>query len=748
MKGMIIRIGQIVAILLVLASSFGLDGCNNSPAKITLPSSQSSYPQTIPPNEPSVPIVAELSFPNGAPRLNQAAGLHIKVNTFTSFDNVTVEINLPDGIELLSNDSLIWFGNMSEGDVKEQEIDIKPIKVGNYTIKYLLSFVPKPGPIHTVIAPHEMYLAVSQDSAVWGIYPLWLPPWHPEEGPLPPVPPASPTEASSVPMNIQLSAPYAPALNEAVDITCTASSIIDIQNVTVTITSSRRLTSDDSYNMARPYVTSDNVTQTLNLKANQPVSFSTGTVFKEPGLWEIKAVANYSIDEQPTDKHTDEQQTEKHQLHGEFDAIYLTISSDKGEIGWPRTGPLKVLQVKKGDIDGIPSTSEYEPPVEKLPSPPAILPDGTLTHVEQHHSITVTGNLSFYWQAGDYRDNPTQLHPAKVVLVQLCDANGNHKAYGYTDESGNFSISGVDPSGGTKARWWCYTKYAVGSNIYELRVVDSGDSLTELTNVYQTYYTTVFNWPDDGGQHSVGNWILQASQIGLGAWWIKDDLRRAYLYATPRPGSCTVKWAEDSVDGTHYHVGGQVHLVGADRKAPDVVIHEYGHNVMYNVYGGYWPPNSCPSPHFIWQKSNVNCAWREGWAEFFPLAVNGNSIYTHTEGPSYDENFETGTSITVPVWEDGDTVEGRMAGTLWDIFDSNSDGFDTYSDGFDEIWDTLSHQTDNTFAEFYDAWKLRSHNQQEFLACAYQNTIIYDTVTLEQVLDTSGLTWTTGGNGN
>jgi hypothetical protein len=589
MKGMISRIGQVVAILLILASSFGLNGCNNvenaanSPTKTTVPLSQPTNPKTIPANEPGVPIVVDLLFPNGAPSLNQAARLYIKVKTFTSFDNVTVEINLPDGIELMSNDSLIWFGNMSEDDVKEQEIDIKPIKVGNYTIKYLLSFVPRPGPIHTVIAPHEIYLSVSENSAEWGVYPPWRPSWHPEEGPLPPVPPAVPTEASSVPMNIKLSIPYAPALNETVDVTCTVSSITDIQNVIVTIMSSRRLTSEDSYNMARPYVTSNNVTQTLNLKANEPVTFSTGMVFNEPGLWEIKAAADY----------TDEQQTEKHQIHGEFDAIYLAITSDKSEIGWPRSLPPKVLQIEKGDIEGIPyapqyepsleellSTSEYEPSVENLPSPPAILPDGTLMHVEQHHSITVTGNLSFYWQAGDYRDNPAQLLPAKVVLVQLCDANGNHKAYGYTDSSGNFSISGVDPSGGTKATWWCYTKYAVGSNIYELRVVDSGDSLTELTNVYHTYYTTVFNWPDDGGIHSIGAWELQAGQIGLGAWWIKDDLRRAYLYATPQPGSCTVRWSESSTDGTHYHPGGQVHLVGTDRKAPDVVIHEYGHNVI------------------------------------------------------------------------------------------------------------------------------------------------------------------------
>jgi hypothetical protein len=716
------RIAQVVIILALLASSFGLGGCNTNST-----------------NAPRGPVSVELSFPHGAPRLNQTAELRCVVRLHTSADNVTLEINLPDGLELASGDVSVNLGTITKGDVKEVNAIIRPVKVGNYTIEYKLSPIFRD---QSLKGPgwHYIYLSVTENSAEWGA----VPPWLPEKAPPPPVTPVPPTESPSGPIKVELSLPYAPAVNETIDITCTVSSIIDAPNTTVIITSSRRLTSEDSYSMARPYVDGSNMTQTLNLKANQPVSFSASMVFKEPGLWEINAVASCTIDKQTDKQRTDKHQTEKYKLRRGFDAIYLTISSDKSELGWPPIGPVKVRQLKKGDIEGIPSTSDYETPVELLPKPPAYLPNGTLPQIEQHHSITVTGNFGFYWQSGDYRDNPNEIRPAQYFLVELCDANGNHKAYGYTDSDGNFSIPGVDPSGGIKARWWCYHAYGVGDVIYhELRVVDSGGSLTGLTDVYHTDYTTVYPWDDDGGEHSIGHWYLSAGILGLGAWWIKDDLERAFLTPATWPGSGTAMWSESSTDETYYDVGGQIHLVGAAKKAPDVVVHEYGHNVMYNVYG-YYPPGDCTG-HDIPDASNPGCGWTEGWADFFALAVNGNSEFTDTFGDTLGlevPRWETGG------WDNGDTVEGRVAGTLWDIFDpaTANDGFDDCSYTFNQIWNVFSHQPVDTFAEFYQAWQAW-YTYQDFLACAYQNTIVYDTVLPAEAVDSS-LSWSTGGAAN
>jgi hypothetical protein len=121
--------------------------------------------------------------------------------------------------------------------------------------------------------------------------------------------------------------------------------------------------------------------------------------------------------------------------------------------------------------------------------------------------------------------------------------------------------------------------------------------------------------------------------------------------------------------------------------------------------------------------SHVNCAWTEGWADFFPLAVNNDPIYRWASGASI--NLETPTWGTYN-WNNGDAVEGRVAGALWDILDTVNDGDDQYSDGgIANIWDTLYHQTDNDFSEYWSAWKARGHNENNAIWSIYQNTIDY-----------------------
>jgi hypothetical protein len=58
-------------------------------------------------------------------------------------DNVTVKINLPDGLELVNGDLFAQFGSMSEGDVKEVKAVIKPVKAGNYAIVVTRSLVSR-----------------------------------------------------------------------------------------------------------------------------------------------------------------------------------------------------------------------------------------------------------------------------------------------------------------------------------------------------------------------------------------------------------------------------------------------------------------------------------------------------------------------------------------------------------------------------------------------------------------------------
>ena len=75
-------------------------------------------------------------------------------------------------------------------------------------------------------------------------------------------------------------------------------------------------------------------------------------------------------------------------------------------------------------------------------------------------------------------------------------------------------------------------------------------------------------------------------------------------------------------------------------------------------------------------------------------------------------------------------MEGRVAGALWDIYDSSpsaDDGYDVYGEGILNIWDTFERQNDNTFAEYWTEFQV-NRSQADIsnaLSALYQNTIGY-----------------------
>lgn len=173
-----LRIAQIIIIIILLASAFGLSGCAIG--------------------SPAPPVNLQLSFPHGAPRLDQTAELLCVIKTpALTADNVTVKINLPDGIEFIRGDLSAQFGTMAEGDKKQITSYIKPIRTGYYTIEAKLSLVPSGINPAFSLGPglYEIYLSVAENSAQWGEYPPWTPPPPSDKvGDRPPPPSISPYE--------------------------------------------------------------------------------------------------------------------------------------------------------------------------------------------------------------------------------------------------------------------------------------------------------------------------------------------------------------------------------------------------------------------------------------------------------------------------------------------------------------------------------------------------------------------------
>jgi hypothetical protein len=330
--------------------------------------------------------------------------------------------------------------------------------------------------------------------------------------------------------------------------------------------------------------------------------------------------------------------------------------------------------------------------------------------------ITVTGRWLYYF-------NATHTLPVILATVQIYDLEPDGYPYPVgtpvlTDGNGYFNSGPIPNNDGP------------GEDGLDIIVgVFTASPVAEVINPTTNFYyynltTTVWlNCPD--GPLNVGD--LRTSYAERGAWWIFTwhfGLTRGWYYLSSTVGyntpTVTARWPYGNWPG--YWTNGTIDLPNWACWWPDIILHEYGHHIMNSLYGYIpTPPGGPPPEHYINETSNNVTAWSEGWANFFPLVVFNDPVL---------EDPWSSTDLEIPHWcssgwDDGDEVEGRVAGALWDIFDSNPDGYDTFSDGFSHIWHLLSTQTDNTFREFWDAWNTSGYPKQSVLMAIFQNSIDY-----------------------
>jgi len=233
--------------------------------------------------------------------------------------------------------------------------------------------------------------------------------------------------------------------------------------------------------------------------------------------------------------------------------------------------------------------------------------------------------------------------------------------------------------------------------------------------------------------------------------WIFQDLRRAWEYITSQtgidPGSATAKWERAAncypswpVCSSYFNggVGGPYVYIAHDNAiSSDTVIHETGHHYMWNATGWWlWWDVWCYN-HNLFSQEDVNCGWSEGWADFIPLAVNStlnpnDSCFDFGSGPcggGFFENLELRNRDDLPpVFPWGDSVEGRVAGALYDLFDGVNEGFDSATFGFTPIANNVFQAPNEDCLEaFWEGWKISEENEHHAVRAIYQNTIDYDT---------------------
>jgi len=337
--------------------------------------------------------------------------------------------------------------------------------------------------------------------------------------------------------------------------------------------------------------------------------------------------------------------------------------------------------------------------------------------------LDISGNWTFY-------DRDDDLVPAKYFCVGLFNVTGEQLVlyYVYTDDDGHFCFYDVpNPGGEIRVKIYTYIQWECASGDYEVMVVESNGS-----GWGDTYVEDDYIGPFDDGSWDVGNLTVPSEVSNRDAWWIQDDMNKGFLKAPDPAGDYTAEWDPDWEQGCGYIPGGHIMISedGAENTS-DCVLHEMGHNLMWNIYGSL-PPGDCGDEHWFGGATDEGCAWAEGWASYWALVVDedGNAPNFNWPGGQF-QNLET-PSWDEPGWDDGDEVEGRVAGAMWDLIDSPADYWDQYECDFAhqsnrDIWDTFYAECHDTFQEFWIDWQDGASDEVFFAAngALYQSTIDY-----------------------
>jgi hypothetical protein len=348
------------------------------------------------------------------------------------------------------------------------------------------------------------------------------------------------------------------------------------------------------------------------------------------------------------------------------------------------------------------------------------IPSSNLISPAQAGNITVTGRWLYYL-------NATYTLPVILATVQIYDLEPDGHPYPVgtpvlTNGSGYFNSGPIINNDGPGEDGLDIIVGVFASS--SVAAVNDSDTNFYYYNLTSTVWS---NCPD--GTLNVGE--LNTSYVERGAWWIFSwpfGLTRGWLYLSNTVGyntpQVTACWPYG--DWPKYWTNETIHLPDWACWWPDIILHEYGHHVMNSLYG-YIPPSM--EEHSINLRSNSTTAWAEGWANFYPLAVYNDPVFTWSNGTHYNDiNLET-LHWCSSGWDDGDEVEGRVAGALWDIYDSQNDSapwyYDSFSNGFTNIWNILHTTPCDTFHEFWQAWNTSGYPKQPALMAIFQNSIDY-----------------------
>jgi hypothetical protein len=335
--------------------------------------------------------------------------------------------------------------------------------------------------------------------------------------------------------------------------------------------------------------------------------------------------------------------------------------------------------------------------------------------------VTISGHVSY--QPRNYNSSLNNMMNGIDIEINLYEQDQYGVSYyldtTYSDINGNYSF----PS---RLNWW--TQDGAPLNVYLVLVTYHLETnVTNLTIPIGNYTFRNFATSLPPNPTATIDFPLTSAYQDYEAMWIFEDLRNTWNFVYNNdirngshhgPGSVTAMWEKGAncypfPDKCGSYTNAPLHYIFIARdnnnQSMDVVVQETSHMFMANANGVWY--TGCLT-HSILTSSSVDCAWPEGWADFLPLPVNNDVCYNLLSvnpcqgAPDSDYyNLEVHSRADLPAVPWGDTVEGRVAGALYDLYDSNNEGFDSMSTGFSPIAKiALGISPIYTFHDFWNNW--------------------------------------------
>ncbi|MGP8302224.1 metalloprotease [Streptomyces inhibens] len=312
--------------------------------------------------------------------------------------------------------------------------------------------------------------------------------------------------------------------------------------------------------------------------------------------------------------------------------------------------------------------------------------------------ICLSGALHFdYQSAEDGPGKPWKTRPVRNANVELW---GREHALDPTRKLNTQALFTDVSNGGFQA---CYTPKATQSmELMWVRVSAESSKLWKVTNGKGTTYT--WNSPVQtaiSASRSLGTrkppygdmraWHAFDTENEL--WWKRGNPKsNCWSARETDDDTCTeltMQWFSSAPSDAFYEVeNNTVHLAGAVADSEHTVLHESAHFLQHRLFGGWFPRTTNCSPHWVDKASSTTCSWVEAFADSAAAYVLGDYRYVGTNGIPISFAHD-------PQYDDGDTVQGNVGGSLLDLW-RNVDG-----GTWNRTIELLSTHNVSTFREYF-----------------------------------------------